>query len=97
VNVIKFILTAWSLGVVWLLLLFLARIAYFYEKTAGQRVGYFLPIVPAILLAAGTIWYLVKDVDFIGESAGDLLLLAGGLALILFGAHLQEVMTGEKR
>ena len=96
-QVIKFILAAWSLCVIEVLIVFLGRIAYFYERTSGQRVGYRLLVIPASLLAAGAIWYLFHDVEFVGEPIGGLLLLVGGLVLFLLSARLQELMTGERR
>jgi hypothetical protein len=96
-QVIKFILAAWSFGVIVALVLFLWRVAYFYDRTSGQRVGYQLLIAPALLLTAGAVWYLVHNVEFIGTPTGDLLLLGGGVVLFLYGVHLQELMTGERR
>lgn len=96
-HAIKFILAAWSFGIIGILLFFMWRVAYFYEKTSGQRVGYYLLIIPVLSLAAGAIWYLFHNVGFVGEPVGDLLLLIGGVALFLFCVHLQEVMTGERR
>jgi len=77
------------------LLVFLWRIAYFFEATSGQRVGHQILIVPALLLAAGVIYCLVRGGEFIGVPLGDLLLAIGGVLLILFGLRLQNLMTGE--
>jgi tellurite resistance protein TehA-like permease len=96
-RAIKFILAAWSFGVIGMLLFFMWRVAYFYEKTSGQRVSYYLLTIPALSLTAGAIWYLVHNVEFVGEPVGDVLLLVGGVVLFLFCVHLQEVMTGERR
>jgi len=95
--VVKYALTIYSWSVMGILLLFLWRIAYFYEKTSGQRVGYYMLVLPSLLLAAGAIWYLVRDVEFIGQPSGDLLLCGGGVLLFLFCSHLRELMTGERR
>ena len=59
--------------------------------------GQWLTLVPAVLLAAGAILYLVCDVGFIGEPVADLLLFGGGLSLVAFGIHLRELMTGERQ
>lgn len=96
-EVLKLILTIYSWVVIGILIVFLWRIAYFYEKTAGQRVGYHFLILPSLLLMAGAIWYLVHDREFIGRPTGDLLLCSGGVLLCLFGVRLQELMTGERR
>lgn len=96
-GVVKYVLTIYSWAVVGILLLFLWRIAYFYEKTSGQRVGYYVLLLPSLLLAAGMVWYLVRDVEFIGQPSGDLLLCGGGVLLFLFSIRLRELMTGERR
>jgi hypothetical protein len=97
VQIIKYALMLYSWVAIGMLIVFLGRIAYFYEKTSGQRVGYYLVVVPALLLAAGAVWYIVRRVEFTGEPVGDLLLFFGGLLLFLFGGRLQELMTGERR
>ena len=94
-EIVKKILAIYSWVVVGMLLVFLWRIAYFYEKTSGQPVRYYLLLFPALLLAAGAIWYLACEVDFIRLPGGDLLLFSGGVLLFLFGFRLQELMTGK--
>ncbi len=96
-EVVKYALTIYSWTVIGVLIAFLWRIAYFYEKTSGQRVRYYLLNLPSLLLAIAVIWYLVRDVEFTGEPAGDLFLFSGGLLLWMFGFRLQELMTGERR
>lgn len=96
-EAIEYILAIYSWVVIGMLIVFLGRIAYFYEKTSGQRVGYFFFLLPSLLLAAGAIWYLVRGGRFIGEYAADIFLLGGGVLLYLFGSRLQELMTGERR
>ncbi len=96
-ETVKYILSIYSWGVIGILIVFLGRIAYFYEKTSGQRMGYYLFILPALLLAAGAIWYLVHNVEFTGQPVGDLLLFGGGVLLSALGIRLQESMTGERR
>ncbi len=88
------ILTIYSWSIIGLLLIFLVRIAYFYEKTSGQKTSYYFPIIPALLLAGGVVWYLVHGATFTGEPVGDLLLFGGGVLLSAFGIRLQEFMTG---
>ena len=97
ITVIEYVLTIWSWAVIGVLLVFLWRIAYFYQKTSGQRVGHYLLVAAALLLVAGAVWYLIFNVGFTGEPLADLLLFGGGLLLIVFGARLQELMTGERR
>ena len=96
-TVTAYVLSVVSWVAISMLMVFLGRIAYFYEKTSGQRVRYYLIIVPSALLVAGAIWYLIHDVDFIVQPVGDALLFGGGLLLFLFGIRLQEFMTGERR
>jgi hypothetical protein len=95
-QILEYILSIWSWVVIGMLLVFLWRIAYFYQKTSGQRVGYYFLIVAAVLLASGAVWYLVVNVDFTGEPVADVLLFGGGLLLFVFGGRLQELMTGER-
>lgn len=98
-QIIKLMLATWSWSVILVLVFFLGRIAYFYEKTSGQSVGYRLLVVPACLFMTGAIYYLFVrgNVDFVTEPIGDLLLMLGGLFLLLFSVRLQELMTGERR
>lgn len=94
---IRHTLAIYAWVIIGMLLVFLWRIAYFYEKTSGQRVGYRFLLLPALLLGAGVIWYLVRGAEFVGQPIGDLLLFGGGVLLWLFGFRLQELMTGERR
>jgi hypothetical protein len=96
-QIVALILAIYAWIAVGMLLVFLGRIAYFYEKTSGQRVRYYLFAIPALLLAAGAIWYLVRNAGFTGQPGADLLLFGGGAALFLFGFRLQDLMTGERR
>ncbi|HEY73487.1 MAG TPA: hypothetical protein G4N99_09475 [Thermoflexia bacterium] len=95
-DVVKYVLIIYSWVIVGVLVFFLWRIARFYEETSGQHVGYYALFLALLLLATGVVWYLVNDVDFIGQPAGDLLLFSGGIVLFLFGNHLRELMTGEQ-
>jgi len=96
-ETLKYILTIYSWAVVGILIVFLGRIAYFYEKTSGQRTNYDFLLLPAALLTFGAIWYLVYDVEFTGQPAGDLFLFGGGILLGAFGVRLQEFMTGGRK
>lgn len=96
-EVLQTILTVYAWTVIGMLIVFLWRIAYFYEKTSGQRVGYYFLLLPALLLVAGAIWYLVYNREFTGQPTGDLLLFVGGVLLCLFGFRLQELMIGERQ
>ena len=96
-KVVKTILSVYSWAAIGVLIAFLGRIAYFYAKTSGQRVGYYWLILPALLLVAGVVCYLRYGGDFTGQPTGDLLLFGGGVLLCLFGSRLQELMTGERR
>ena len=96
-EMIQRLLSAYSWVVVGVLLVFLWRIAWFYGKASGERVGHATLLIPGFLLAAGAVWYMVWAIDFVGEFAGDLLLFGGGLGLWLFGFHLQNLMTGERK
>ncbi|MCX7680544.1 MAG: hypothetical protein N2508_01030 [Anaerolineae bacterium] len=90
------VLIVYSWFIIMVLIAFLGRIAYFYEKTSGRRTGYRLLIVPALLLTAGAAYYLARQGDFTGEPVGDLLLFGGGALLSIFGYRLHAEMTGER-
>jgi hypothetical protein len=96
-EIIKYILAIYSWAVVGILAVFLGRIAYFYEKTSGQQTNYNFLFLPALLLLSGAVWYLVRNVEFTGQSVGDLLLFCGGVLLGMFGVRLQEFMTGARK
>ena len=96
-KIIEYVLATYSWIVVGMLVVFLGRIAYFYEKTSGQQTGYYFLLLPALLLGAGVIWYLTHGGEFTGQPIGDLLLFGGGALLSAFGIRLQEFMTGERR
>jgi hypothetical protein len=93
---LEYVLAIWSWIVVGVLILFLWRVAYFYQKTSGQRVGTYLLIIAGLLLGAGAVWYLVANIEFTGEPLADTLMFGGGLLLLVFGSRLQELMTGER-
>jgi hypothetical protein len=96
-EIIKYALTIYSWVAIVILILFLGRIAYFYEQTSGQQTGYYFLLIPAVLLAAGVVWYLRRSIEFTGQPVGDLLLFGGGVLLSAFGVRLQEFMTGERQ
>jgi hypothetical protein len=96
-KVVKTILSVYSWAVIGTLIVFLWRVAYFYAKTSGQRVGHYFLLLPTLLLVAGVVWHLRYSGDFTGQPAGDLLLFGGGALLCLFGSRLQALMTGERR
>lgn len=91
----KHVLTVYSWLVIGTLLFFLWRIASFYANASGQHVGHRFLLLPGALLAAGVVWYLGHDSNFVGQPIGDLLLFAGGILLFFFSGRLQKLMTGE--
>ena len=93
-EMMQHLLAAYSWVVVGVLLVFLWRIAWFYEKASERRVGYNALLIPGLLLTAGAVSYMVLGIDFVGEFVGDLLLFGGGVGLWLFGSRLQSLMTG---
>jgi hypothetical protein len=95
-QIAKTILSIYAWVVVGALSFFLWRIAEFYERASGQRVGQRFLALPAVLLAAGVIWYILHNSDFVGQPLGDLLLFSGGILLLLFSNRLEKLMTGEK-
>lgn len=78
------------------LVFFLWKIARFYEQSSGERVHSWIFPIPMLLLSAGALVYLYNDPAFVGVAAGDLLLLAGGVTLLLASYLLQQAMVGER-
>jgi hypothetical protein len=93
----KVALSIYTWIVIGLLVAFLWRIAYFYEKASGERLRHYLLVVPGLLLAAAAARYIFRGADFVGDPIGDALLFLGGLSLSLFGYRLQDLMTGERK
>lgn len=96
VEIAKQILAVYTWVIIGALLFFLWRIAGFYEKASGQRVGHRFVLIPSILLLGGAAWYVGYDVDFVGHPTADLLLFTGGVLLFLFSSRLAKLMTGER-
>lgn len=90
-------LAVYSWVIIGVLTVFLWKIAYFYEKTSGERVYHSLAILPAVLLLLGAIWYLVTGDPFVGQPVADICLFLGGAGIAIFGMRLQTLMTGEHR
>ena len=95
-QIVKSILAVYAWIVVGVLLFFLWRIANFYERASGKRVGSRFLALPGVLIAAGAIWYGLHCIDFVGQPVGDLLLFGGGSLLFLFSTRLVRLMTGER-
>jgi len=95
-RVVQDILTVYSWVGVGVLIVFLWRIAYFYEKTSKRWVGHYLLIIPGAILLAGVLTYLIAGKPLVGDSLGDLLFFVGGFGVAVFGIRLQELMTGEQ-
>jgi ABC-type Fe3+ transport system permease subunit len=95
-QIAKSILAVYAWIVVGVLFVFLWRIASFFGRASRQRVRHRLLVLPGVLLAAGVVWYLLHNRDFVGEPVGDLLLFSGGSLLFLFSSRLERLMTGER-
>jgi hypothetical protein len=87
-------LYAWALAA--LLLIFLFRIARFYQRTAAEPSHYQLFLIPLGLFAGAALRYAWLG-QFTGDALGDLLLFAGGLTLFALGAFLSRLMMGPRR
>lgn len=96
-SVAEYGLTIYSWVAIGVLVAFLWRVAYFYERTSGQKVSHYVLALPSLLLMAGAAWYIWRDIEFVGQPTGDILLCGGGVALFLFGNRLRELMTGERK
>lgn len=95
------ILTLYSWGVVCVLLLFLYRIARFFDqrllkKASGQKrqSTYPLVLLPLILFATSAIIYTVSGTEIVGNSAADLMRILGSLILGFVGYSLLNTMMG---
>jgi len=88
-----------------ILLFFLLLIGRFYEIRFGQRSYYQLLLLPILCFLVSGVWdaFFVNEytgdplTDFVGAWWPDFLLLAGGLALIIFCYSLFRMMMGGKR
>ncbi len=81
------------------LILFLFLIGRFYEIKFGHRSYYPLLLIPLLCFLLAAVWYAFFTPgahDFVGVIGPDLLLLAGGLALIGLGYILYRTMMGGK-
>jgi hypothetical protein len=96
-TVIQNALAIYGWVVVGALIVFLWRIAFFYEKTSGRWVGHYLVFIPGGLMLSGVVRYFVADKPLVGDAVGDLLLFVGGVGVALFGLRLQQLMTGERK
>ena len=77
-----------------MLCFFLWKIARFYERSSGESARAWLFALPMVLLPAGAACYLLMETSFVGVPAGDLLLFAGGVILVLASSMLQQIMVG---
>lgn len=77
------------------LILVLYRIGRFYQITSGRRSYYQLFWVPFVLMGSGGVRYATVGM-MVGDPAGDVLMLMGGLTLIGLGAYLLRLMTGNR-
>jgi hypothetical protein len=93
---VKQVFAVYSWAIIGVLIAFLWRVAQFYQRASGQRLGHALIIAPAVLLGAGAIRYTGLGGDFIGDPTSDALLFGGGVTLLLFGARMLQMMTGER-
>lgn len=92
---INLVLMTYSWVIIAILLLFLFLIARFYERKAHQRAHYQLFLLPLVLFLLGTLRYdFLFAGDFVGDLLGDTLFFAGGVASVILGYHLLNLMTG---
>ena len=94
---INLILMTYSWVIIAILLFFLFMIARFYERKAHQKSHYQLFLLPLVLFLLGTLRYDFLFVgNFVGDLLGDALFFAGGMATIILGYHLLNLMTGDR-
>lgn len=77
------------------LMIFLYRIARFYQTTSGRRSYYQLFLVPIIFLLVGGVRYASLGI-LVGDGLGDGLMVIGGLSLIGLGYYMLRLMTGRR-
>lgn len=73
-------------------LVFLLLIARFYQRFAGEKTFYEFFLIPIVLFGAAAVRYSSID-QMAGDAIADLLLAAGGLALIVLCVFLYWMMT----
>ena len=92
-NVINAVLTFTTWVVICALIVVLYRIGRFYQISSGRRSYYQYFSIPLVLFALGVLTSLfLRELQF----WGDLLLLAGGAALIGLCFYLLRLMTGNR-
>ena len=92
---INLVLMTYSWVIIAILLFFLFLIARFYERKAHQRSHYQLFLLSSALFLLGTLRYVFLFADnFVGDLLGDTLFFAGGVATIILGYRLLNLMTG---
>jgi hypothetical protein len=92
---INLVLMTYSWVIIAILLFFLFLIARFYERKAHQRSHYQLFLFPLVLFLLATLRYdFLFASSFVGDLLGDILFSAGGVATIILGYHLLNLMTG---
>jgi hypothetical protein len=94
-NTLHLVMMLYIWAIVGALIVVLNRISRFYQITSGRRSYYQLFWVPLVLLSVGAIRYAVTGV-FVGDPAGDILMLIGGLTLISLCTYLLRLMTGSR-
>jgi hypothetical protein len=87
--------TLYIWGAVGALIVILSRVARFYQITSGRRSYYQLFWLPLVLMGLGALRYATQPA-LVGNTLGDLLMLAGGLLLFGLGYHLLKLMTGNR-
>ncbi|MBC6937583.1 MAG: hypothetical protein DWB42_17355 [Chloroflexi bacterium] len=73
-------------------LVFLLLIARFYQRFAGEKTFYEFFLIPIVLFGVAAVRYSSID-QMAGDAIADLLLAAGGLALIVLCVFLYWMMT----
>lgn len=85
-------LTLFGWFLITIVLVFLLLIARFYQRFAGEKTFYELFLIPIVLFGAASVRYSSID-QMAGDTIADLLLAAGGLALIVLCVFLYWLMT----
>ncbi|MBC8444916.1 MAG: hypothetical protein H8D77_02215 [Chloroflexi bacterium] len=103
-HILLSILTLGSWVLIAGLIYFLIRIAHFYHKkhrelyhdSPGQYTHHQFFWIPLFLFLAAGARYALYD-DLVGDLAGDLAFLVGGVLLTALGYRLVQLMTGGRQ
>ena len=100
-KVLAQLMTLYAWGSVCILLLFLFRIARFFEQRLSEKTGsqkqqrlYPLFLPPIVLYVISALFYAFGDTVIVGNLWGDVFRISGGIIFIYAGYSLINTMVG---